>query len=768
MMSKIILILYLLVGLVPYFGAADKSHTQILYLQITNVISFLFIVYSAYKSDKKMNYLRGFNSLSFQFFFVFLIWASTSTFFAINKIESLRILNEIVTYIISFICLYILMKNISKKFFINLLLLLTAIEVFAILLPFLRDIAIGGNYIARSASYSGVTGNINIAAFALLVKMPFVIYFILNDKTRLLKKIISYLILCFSVFSIFFVLSTRGAMLGIIIIFILIILYGARNLFLNIEKAKSFLFKILKVTFIPFLFTFALSTALNFTLKRDSSFIERIGSVGSENDGSSQERIRYWKQSFQTIKENPLFGIGIGNWKIVGIDKEEDNLRNYIVPYHVHNDFLELIAETGIIGGLSFFMVFIIPFLYLMRHLIKKLKIKENVFEFILFLSLLAYFMDVTLNFPLARPIQQILIISITVFCLHHIDVNFNFLKTKNINKLFIYQLSILILLIPLSTYSAIRVYKSSKEQYYLTGQFNANIFSIPLSEIEDYEAYYPNMTGTTIPIKSMQGIYNLKNQRYEEAIKLLKEGNKINPYLQIGNTFIGYSFYELNQPDSAMYYSKIAFEKQPKNMIHYTHYVIGLTMKNDTSQITKTYDRAKNYLPDDELVDKIYFLAMEGLLGKDEKKKIIAKASKSLFQSKDDRLKEVLYFLQYGEEQVLKADKLHKEGLELYNQKKYIEAAQKFEEASALNPLEIPYYENAANAYLQLSNHEKTLEFANYVIDNSEIQNGKAHYIKAIVYLEKKNRIRACELLKESLKYGFNGAENLTLAYCN
>tara|TARA_B110000090_G_C13107513_1_gene341012 strand:- start:48 stop:635 length:588 start_codon:yes stop_codon:yes gene_type:complete len=195
---------------------------------------------------------------------------------------------------------------------------------------------------------------------------------------------------------------------------------------------------------------------------------------------------------------------------------------------------------------------------------------------------------------------------------------------------------------------------------------------------------------------------------------------------------------------------------------------VIGLTMKNDTSQITKTYDRAKNYLPDDELVDKIYFLAMEGLLGKDEKKKIIAKASKSLFQSKDDRLKEVLYFLQYGEEQVLKADKLHKEGLELYNQKKYIEAAQKFEEASALNPLEIPYYENAANAYLQLSNHEKTLEFANYVIDNSEKQNGKAHYIKAIVYLEKKNRIRACELLKESLNYGFNGAENLTRAYCN
>ena len=767
-MSRLLLILYLFIGVVPYFGASDKSHTQILYLQILNILSFAVILYSVYKSDKKMDYVNKLNSLSFQFFFIFFIWASLSTFVALNKIESLRIISEIVTYLTSFLSLYFLTKDISKRFFINTLILSCAFEVFAITLPFFNDLYIGGDYTSRSPAYSGVTGNINIAAFALLIKIPFVIYPLLNNKSGVFKKLISFIILISSIFSIFILLATRGAILGVIILFSLIIIYLIRNFLLDKKRIKFFLITLLKVTIIPLLLTFFLNSALNIVLNKDSSVITRIATVGSKNDGSSQERIRYWKQSFQTILENPLLGIGIGNWKIVGIEKEEDNLRNYIVPYHAHNDFLELTAETGIIGGFTMFMVFLIPFFYLMKHLASKIKIKENLFEFIMFLSLLAYFMDVTLNFPLARPIQQILIISITVFCIHNIEIKFNFLNFKNSNKFFVFQLSILILLLPLSAYSAIRVYKSSKQQFFLLGQFNSNTYSIPLSEIEGYESDYPNLNGTTIPLITFKGIYNLKNGKPKEAIKLFKEGNKVNPFLQVGNTNIGYAFYELKQADSALYYSKLAFDKQPSNLIHYAHYLIALSMKNDTLQITKVYNKAKSYFVGDELIDKIYYVAMSGLLDKDEGRSVISKASKGLYHSDDDRLKETLYILEYGEKQVLKADLLHKEGLELYNQKKYIEAAQKFEEASALNPLEIPYYENAANAYLQLSNHEKTLEFANYVIDNSEIQNGKAHYIKAIVYLEKKNRIRACELLKESLKYGFNGAENLTRAYCN
>ena len=154
-------------------------------------------------------------------------------------------------------------------------------------------------------------------------------------------------------------------------------------------------------------------------------------------------------------------------------------------------------------------------------------------------------------------------------------------------------------------------------------------------------------------------------------------------------------------------------------------------------------------------------------LLDKDEGNLVISNIRKSLFDSEDDQLKETLYVLEFGKEQVIKADLLHKEGLKFFDEKKYDKAAEKFYKAAILNPLELPYYENAANAYLQISNHEKTLEMVNYIIDNSKKPNGKAYYLKAIVYLEKENRILACEFLTQSKKLGFNGANNVYRSFC-
>ena len=50
-----------------------------------------------------------------------------------------------------------------------------------------------------------------------------------------------------------------------------------------------------------------------------------MSTVGSQKDGSSQERIRYWTQAASTIVKNPLLGIGIGNWKLKGIETEKEN-----------------------------------------------------------------------------------------------------------------------------------------------------------------------------------------------------------------------------------------------------------------------------------------------------------------------------------------------------------------------------------------------------------------------------------------------------------
>ena len=767
-MSRFIFILYILVGFTPYFGASDKSAPQILYLQLVNIIAVLSFFYLVQKAKNKLKSIIDFNNIPFQLFFFFFIWASVSIFFAVNKVESLRILTEVYTYLLAFICLCFHLKNISKSFFVNTFLTLIGVELFMIILPFCIDLYTGGGYILRSNNYSGVAGNINITSFLLLVKIPFLIYTILDEKTKRLKRNLCYIILTFSIFSIFSILVTRGAILGVFVLFFILLFLLIRNHFLNNDSIKDTFLKTFKIIIAPMLIVFLLKGSLKIYTGQNASIIEKIVSVGAESDGSSQERIRYWKQSFGSILEHPIFGIGIGNWKLVGIDKEGVNMRNYIVPYHAHNDFLELMAETGIIGGITYFLIFLLLLYFLIKKILNTRKLQENLFLITLFLSISAYLIDSTLNFPFARPVQHILILSILVFCLYRLDFKLNFRILKKTNKLFLIQVVLLIFFIPVSLYSSIRLFKSSQEHFFLLTQFNTNTFTIPLTEIDEYDMEYPNISPTTIPLKTIKGIYYLKGDKFKKAAEFFKEGKKVNPYLQISNSYLGYSYHKMKQNDSALYYSSLAFEKHPLNMVHFAHFMISLSVKEDTLGLMNTYQRAQDaFGSSDPLVDKIYYLSMSGLLDKDEGNLVISNIRKSLFDSEDDQLKETLYVLEFGKEQVIKADLLHKEGLKFFDEKKYDKAAEKFYKAAILNPLELPYYENAANAYLQISNHEKTLEMVNYIIDNSKKPNGKAYYLKAIVYLEKENRILACEFLTQSKKLGFKGANNVYRSFC-
>ena len=56
-----------------------------------------------------------------------------------------------------------------------------------------------------------------------------------------------------------------------------------------------------------------------------------------------------------------------------------------------------------------------------------------------------------------------------------------------------------------------------------------------------------------------------------------------------------------------------------------------------------------------------------------------------------------------------MKAATLHALGEEYFEQGNYEQAAISFFEAGEINRFELPYRENAANAYIRLGNREKT-----------------------------------------------------------
>ena len=144
-----------------------------------------------------------------------------------------------------------------------------------------------------------------------------------------------------------------------------------------------------------------------------ASITNRISTVNT-NDTSTNQRIRYYGHALNQIEHNPIIGAGMGSWKVKSIKYDHLNMEGYTVPYHAHNDFLEIAAELGLIGFLLYFSIFIIiGFYFLKRIIYYKIENKGVVISIILGLSLIGYLIDANLNFPHARVINQINLIFI-------------------------------------------------------------------------------------------------------------------------------------------------------------------------------------------------------------------------------------------------------------------------------------------------------------------------------------------------------------------
>jgi len=115
------------------------------------------------------------------------------------------------------------------------------------------------------------------------------------------------------------------------------------------------------------------------------------------------------------LKNNPLIGVGLGNWKIKSIEYDRLNMSSYVVPYHVHNDFLQIGTETGVLGILLYLSIFIFIGL---KSFIRSIDIKNKFsYEYMAIgLSLMVYFIDANLNFPHARVINQLVFIFLIAY----------------------------------------------------------------------------------------------------------------------------------------------------------------------------------------------------------------------------------------------------------------------------------------------------------------------------------------------------------------
>ena len=82
------------------------------------------------------------------------------------------------------------------------------------------------------------------------------------------------------------------------------------------------------------------------------------------------------------------------------------------------------------------------------------------------------------------------------------------------------------------SIFISFKVYDSLKNQMILLNDFNTNKYNAKIEQLEAMDISIPNVTVTTIPLKSLKARYYLNNKQYEKALQNLRSTtNQIHIY---------------------------------------------------------------------------------------------------------------------------------------------------------------------------------------------------------------------------------------------
>ena len=392
--------IYGLVGYSPYFGSIDQIAPQWLELSILNIIVALYTLFF----QKDLFNSKIIKSPVLVSLLLFTIWGLLSYFYAINSNEVLILSTRWFNIFVSLFLVSSLISSARISFFEFSLLIssLLLIEVIFSLRGYFQLINLRPFDFSFAGNLRGVTGNKNITSSSMAVKIPFLIYCFWKSKNQLLK-LLSFLVLGFTYFNLI-LLSARAMYIAMLFInAVLLVLYISRQS-KNFKLGQKF-----NIIYPQGIFLFVVGFSFLYLGKQNSANIANRIQTINYSDESTQQRIRFYKHALNHTLNHPIFGVGLGNWKIKSVDYDSLKMKSYIVPYHVHNDFLEISSELGFIG----LLLYITPFVYLFFLFYKNLN--SNYFSeyLILFMAISVYCIDAMLNFPQARVINQLCFIFI-------------------------------------------------------------------------------------------------------------------------------------------------------------------------------------------------------------------------------------------------------------------------------------------------------------------------------------------------------------------
>jgi len=488
--QPLIYLIALLILINPLFISAQKFlifSTKILIQQV--LIITLLILYLITKDYKKLK-------LSFPVIIItiYLLYLFLRTLLQPVSAFGFQQLYYLFPYTLLFIIISQFHINSNEKLFLS----------NSFLLSFIISIAFGVFLQNKYSTFSNFSrlqlswANANYLASYLLVTIGFILYTWKTTKKKWVH--ITALICLIAAFIFLFWTQSRGGMLSLILVLlVLYIIYAIKR-----QKKLHIIISIIVLILLVLSFNYVFRTIRPQTI----TFRERV-----------------YKANAEYIKHNWLFGSGLGtfvnefpryrlsDYKLLG---QED------IISHAHNEFVEIWAETGIIG-LALFIIFLFA---LIRQYKRKINSKDKYFIYVTAFSLVLLLIHNLFSITMRVPPILIYFFILAGFLSADYSKEIEE-KTYSISKYILVVFIFVLIICAVNQYRTIRglAHFSKSESYYASR--DSKLLANAILEAEIAQKFIPNNTD----LLYHQGLLYTINENHSNALQTYKMLEQISPY---------------------------------------------------------------------------------------------------------------------------------------------------------------------------------------------------------------------------------------------
>lgn len=280
----------------------------------------------------------------------YLLWSSSGIFIGTNPAEAIYFLTK---NALEVLLMYLAFHAASESKFNwdRLVMAMVWLGLFHCIIGLDQQFGQDVSGFRGTADPYGLMVNRNLFGSFLMILLPFSLgYLIMKKSWNFLALVTVILLLVMTYYS-----QTRSAWVATAII----LGFFGLSYFLRSTSSKKYYATLILFATIS---VGALLSYNHFVLqaknRKADAKAEQTGETTFRKKQSANERMVLWKETMQMVREQPVWGVGLGNWKIEIPRFNQGGTRieyGEIIRIRPHNIYLHTLSETGIIGFLLFY-----------------------------------------------------------------------------------------------------------------------------------------------------------------------------------------------------------------------------------------------------------------------------------------------------------------------------------------------------------------------------------------------------------------------------